>query len=131
MIPGSNILAQALSVIGQTSFSYYKFLERVTDEYGIDVPLYAEPVTITGSLQPVPRNLYQNLGLDLNKNYITVYSTSPLFDVRRDTSGDNIVWAGLVFQALSANDWKAVDGWQSVLFIQVDELPSTTSPLPQ
>ncbi len=74
MIPGANILTTALSIIAKQSFSYYQFQSRTPNAIGQDVATYAEPITLTGSVQPVPRTLYQDYGLDFQRNYINVYA---------------------------------------------------------
>ena len=124
MIPGSNLLVTALSVISQQTVTLHKFVERETNEYGLDVTTYAEPVSIMGSMQPIARNLYDQYGLDLSKNYYNFYTKFDVQDVRRDTSGDMITFNGLQFQVLSALDWAAVDGWKGLLIVEIGPEPA-------
>lgn len=119
MIPGSNLLNQALSVIQKQSFGYLKFLTRSTNDIGVDVPTYESEKTLTGSVQAVPRNLYQHLGLDWKKNYIMIYSSDDITGIQRDTSGDKVLFAGKTFLVESENDWKPIDGWSGVLCVEV------------
>ena len=72
MIPGSNILKTALSVIGQQSFQFYKFTGRTTNALGYDQSSFASPVTLKGSIQAMSRSIYHEYGLDLEKNYILI-----------------------------------------------------------
>lgn len=120
-VPGSNLLAEALGIIASQSVIYYRFASRATNAIGLDLPTYDEPEEVFGSFQPVPRNLYQSLGLDFEKDYWNFYSITQMNGVSRDTSGDKIVYNGKTYQALSANDWHSVDGWQGMLFIEVAE----------
>ena len=57
MIPGSNVLSMALSILGKQCFQYFPFLSRTLNSIGSDGDLAAAPVPVTGSVQPVPRNL--------------------------------------------------------------------------
>ena len=52
-VPGSNILATALTLIAASQITYLQFVSRTTNAIGMLVPTYAAPVTINGSIQPV------------------------------------------------------------------------------
>lgn len=119
MIPGDNLLDDALSVIDAQSFGYLKFLTKSGNDIGIDVSTYEPEKTLTGSVQAVPRNLFQHLGLDWKKNYIMIYSSFDITGIERDSSGDQIKFAGRTFQVLSENDWKPIDGWSGVLCVEI------------
>lgn len=120
MIKGSNLLNQALTVIPKQSFGYLKFLSKTTNDIGIDVPTYAPEVTLFGSVQAVPRTLFQSLGLDWKKNYIMIYSSDELTGIERDSSGDRVVFGGKTYQALYENDWRQIYGWAGVLCVEVN-----------
>ena len=118
-VPGNNLLKKALKVIDQDTFIYRQFKDRTTNSIGIDVPEYEDDVELKGSLQAVPRRLYQQHGLDWKKNYITIYSSDTIEGVNRDTSGDRVVFDGKLFQVLDENDWTPIDGWNGVVCVQV------------
>jgi hypothetical protein len=126
MIPGSNILSMALGVIGKSTFSHYAFKSRTPNAIGQDVPIYALPVALQGSVQPVPRSLYQQYGLDFQRNYINVYVSKAVLDVTRNVSGDMIVWNGHSFECVSTTPWNSIDGWTAVLCVQVPNGPITS-----
>ena len=125
MIPGSNILNIALTAIGMQQVLYYRFLTRTTNEIGLDESNYDSPIVVSGSLQPVPRNRYEQLGLDFNQNYFTFYAAKNIQDLARDVSGDRISFNGKVFDCLSANDWYGIDGWLAITLV---EITSTVEP---
>lgn len=120
MIPGSNILQMAFSVIATQTVSYYKFLSRTLDAIGLDVATYAAPVTLRGSFQPVPRTLYQQYGLDFSKSYFLFYTSNDAHGVTRDSSGDKLVFNGLNYQCEAETEWFAIDGWAAVLCVLQD-----------
>lgn len=119
MIPGANILGMALTLIGRQSFDYYAFKARRQNEVGQDIALYAPRQTLSGSVQPVPRSLYQENGLDFDRNYINFYVQKSVLDVARDVSGDQIVFSGDRYQCVSKTPWFAQDGWVGVLAVQI------------
>ena len=118
-VPGSNLLKKALRIVKKQSFIYRQFNARTTNNIGIDIPDYKPDVELTGSIQAVPRRLYQLHGLDWKKNYITIYSEDVLEGVNRDTSGDRVIFDSKTFLVLDENDWSPVDGWNGVMCVQV------------
>lgn len=118
-VPGSNLLKKAFKVISKDTFIYRQFDSRDTNSIGIDVPAYKPDVTLKGSIQAVPRRLYQQHGLDWKKHYITIYSSDTIEGVNRDTSGDRVIFDGKLFQVLDETDWTPIDGWDGVMCIEV------------
>ena len=118
-IPGMNLHNMAMTLITKQTVQYVKYLSRVRNAEGIWVPNYAKGMYLSGSFQPVPRRLYQQWGLDLQKNYATFYTSTQLQDVQRDMSCDQIYFGGKAWAVESSNDWFAVDGWVGVLVVEV------------
>lgn len=118
-VPGSNLLKMALTVIARQFVIYYMDTGRTANTVGQYVTTYAPPRVVSGSFQPVPRQLYEQFGLDLQKNYFTFYAPNPLMDITRNVSGDQIAFNGVRFQVESKNDWFAMDGWVGVLCVYI------------
>jgi hypothetical protein len=123
LVPGSNLLIQAFAMIAQTVIKWYPAAGRYLNSVGQDVTYYLDPVTIKCSFQPVPRNLYQTLGLDLQKQYFKVFAPFNLDDVARDVSSDQVVFRNQVFQCLSAQEWFNIDGWVEMLVVLTNNDP--------
>lgn len=119
MIPGSNILNLALTVIARQEFTYFAFVSRVLGPSGKYIPLYAAGVTAMGSVQPVPRNVYFHMGLDFQKSYFNFFVPQSVLDVSRDVSSDQFFFNGKNYQCLSNTPWYGIDGWNQVLCIEV------------
>jgi hypothetical protein len=119
MIPGSNILAMALTAIAPSTVQYYKWLSRETNAIGLLVDDYDEPYCISGSLQPVPTSMYQTLNLDFNKKYFMLYTTTDIEDLARDTSSDQIGFNGKRYQVTSRSEWNTIDGWNGIMMVQI------------
>lgn len=119
MIPGSNLLNQALTLIGGQRFIYRAFSSRSTNSIGLDVATYLPDAAVTGSIQAVPRNMYEQMGLDLQKSYINIYISHDVVDIDRDVSGDQVVFFGALYQCISKTAWKSIDGWNQVLAVRI------------
>lgn len=119
IIPGANVLALAQSVIGKQSFQYKPYAARTNGPNGLLATSYGALVPAKGSVQPVPRSLYQNLGLNFQQSYFYFYVSRSVVDVSRDVSGDQFIWNGGTYQALSKTPWSSIDGWDAVLTIKV------------
>jgi len=119
MIPGSQLLNQALTVITPQTVAYYQFDSRVQNAVGQDVPVYKMSVQVRGSLQAVPKSLYQDYGLDLNRNYVVFYVSKTVAPIARNTAGDKIIYASQTYLCESDTDWTSQDGWKGTLFVQV------------
>lgn len=121
MVPSSNILNLALTAIAPAPFVYRAYNGRNKNGVGLYVPLYAEPVTLKGSIQAVNKQVYQNLGLDYTKNYVSVFVSADLIDLGRNQSGSIIEWQGKAWQLTSETDWFKIDGWVKVLAVEVPQ----------
>lgn len=118
-VPGSNILNQAARAIRLQTIQLYKNLGRVSNSAGIDIPSFAAPTAIKGSIQPVPRHKYEYLGLDFAKNYVNLYTSSCIQDLQRNKNGDEFTFGGQRFQCESQTQWGAIDGWSAVLSVEI------------
>jgi hypothetical protein len=70
----------------------------------------------------VPRTMYEALGLDLQKDYYTVYTQATLKDLKRDGAGDILDFGGKRFNVESNNDWWT-DGWRGSLCVYIGTTP--------
>lgn len=118
-VPGSNLLNMAMRALGQQTVQYKAFTKRVTNSAGLDVPEFAPARCLSGSVQPVPRQLYEQMKLDFQKNYVNFYVSKAVLDIRRDVAGDRIIFNGKTFQCESLTDWYAMDGWVAVLCVEI------------
>lgn len=119
MIPGSNLLNRAFGVIAAQTVQYRQYLGKTTNAAGIEVASWADPIPVRGSLQPVDTTLIKNLGLDLEKTYVTFYTPRLMTDLARDRASDRISFGGQTFQVISMANWNLQDGWVRVLCVEV------------
>lgn len=124
MIPGSNLLNQALKLIHPQSVQWLRITGMVTNSLGYKIPSYSAPIEIKGSFQVVPRRMYQIYGLDMTKSFAMFYTAHDVLDIQRGSSGDVIDFDGRRWQALDENDWHPVDGWTGVMLVAIGPIPA-------
>lgn len=119
IVPGSNLLSIALSVIAPQQIVLYRALSRVENAIGEWVTTYAPGFPVEGSWQPVDRTKYEALGLDLMKNYYTFYTSELVNAINRDTSPDLAERNGRKYSTVGDVPWRDLDGWQSATFVDI------------
>lgn len=120
-VPGSNLLATALTVISSYKVQYYQFIARTLNDLGQYVTEYEDPVDVRGSFQPVPRNAYDLYGLDWQKSYFIFYTQSNMIDVQRNKTPDKIVNGSQTYVCESNTaDWYQIDKWKALLCVLVN-----------
>jgi hypothetical protein len=119
VVPSSDLLNDALLVIKPQAINYYMASGRITNNMGQYITTYNDPVVIQGSFQPVPRNQYQQLGLDLQKSYFNLYTSTDIIDVARDVSGDQIEFNSVRYQCESLTKWFDIDGWVAIRCVAI------------
>lgn len=121
--PGSNTFALAMSVQGKQTINYYAAIGRTVNSIGLFEGAFAPPVPLKCAVQPIQRSLYEQLGLDLQKNYVTLYIKRNTMDIERGTQGDQFSYAGRRFQLESELDWFRQDGWVGTLCSDIGAEP--------
>jgi hypothetical protein len=119
VIPGSNLFNRASRLISRNAIEYFQFQSRTKNAARQWVSTFAKAQTILASVQSVPRDTYVQLGLDLQKNYVTVFASINVIDLSRDSSGDQFVFDGKVFQIESQTTWFLRDGWAECMAVEI------------
>lgn len=111
MIPGSDLLADAFTAIDPVPVQYLKYGSRALNAVGQWVTTYFAAVTAYASVQAIPRGAYKQLGLDLQKKYVSLFVELDVVDLDRDQTGDRFILPdGLTYQIESETDWYGPDG---------------------
>lgn len=130
-LPGSNLLSEAFAVIDTVEVIYRKYKDRALNELGFWVTSYEEDVYAEASVQATNRDTYQRFGLDMQKNYMTIYLSLDAVDLSRDVSGDQFILPdGILYQLESSVPWYDYDGWVSLTVVEVKVNASSTLPIP-
>lgn len=123
MIPGSNLLNRAARLIQLQDVAWSAWLSNTKVAGGVVKPTYANPVTVQASVQAVSRAMYNLFGLDLQKNYVMLYTKTPMRDLERNGSCDLVDFNGRRFNVQSNTDWYGVDGWRGAICVDVGATP--------
>lgn len=118
MIPGSNLLNQAFSLIAKQTVEWYKFDTRVLNDIGLYEDVYFPEITIQGSLQPIHKNLFEKFGLNLAEDYANFYVSTNLIGLGRDYSGDYLIFNNDRYVVQDNAEWFPIDGWTGLLMIK-------------
>lgn len=113
-----NLLKLALGVIPQVEISYVKFLGNTVSNIGVKVPSYGEGIVINGSVQRVKTEVYEQLGLKMEKNYKAVFVPVDIVGINYQVSPDKFTFYGrnwIVCGDLA--NWYNYDGWNVLLVV--------------
>ena len=116
---GFNLLAVAQSVIGKQEYQVIKWLGKTINAAGHEIDEYAEPENRLGSVQPIARNKYQNLGLDFSGVYIEIWDVELINLLSRENNSDQVIFNGSTFKAQTGTDWSNSGSWNSVILVRV------------
>ncbi len=127
--PGSNLLEEAFEVIETQPIQWMEFIERTLNPVGQYIGKWKDPVTVEASVQAVDRKTYVELGLDFQKDYVTIYACVDFDDLDRDVTGDRIFLEdGKLYQLESLLPWFDIDGWVGAVAVIVNNVEETYNP---
>lgn len=115
------IAMNATAILGcNKSFLYYEYLGNEL-KGGRDIPRFAEPIPMKGSVQAVSNKTYEQLGLDLNKNYKTVFSTALIASMAEEIQPDRIVYENRTYEVVENKNWYETNGYTKILVVELKE----------
>lgn len=112
-----NLLAAALKIIPKQTVVYRKYLSRTTNSIGNMVNTYAEPVTVTASVQPAGADLLHKLGIANAGDFFVVHVHTNAISVAETSSSDIIEINGQKYNIFKTDDWSQYPGqdWNRIL----------------
>jgi hypothetical protein len=119
MIPGANLLGIAFGAIAQQTIQHLSAIGRTQNEVGAWVTEYAQAVDVRVSWQPVDAKKYEQLGLDLAKEYHTIWMKAPISGIQRGKSPDRFIEGAKLHEVVDVKDWYGQDGWVEILVIDI------------
>lgn len=102
-------------------FTFLKYKGTTIDEMGRDVPEFEEPVTLLGCIQPISNKMYEQLGLDLDKHYKTVFSSALMKSIAESIQPDRIIYQGLTYELVENKNWYETNGWTKAIMVELKE----------
>lgn len=117
-----NLLKIASSIIPQQTFVYYKFNKAQANDIGVVEDTYDDGVILEGSVQAISQDMYQKLGLDFSKKYISIHTSADIRNVdSSQPSPDKVVWNGKEYLIVKVSNWYQQDGWVKVVAVEEPE----------
>lgn len=113
----------ATAILGcNKQFQFLKFIKSDIDDMGRDVPEFEEPVILTGSIQPVSNKMREQLGLDLNENYETVFCPTLMESIAEKLQPDRIIYDNRTYEVVEDKNWYITNGWTKALIVEIKSL---------
>ena len=129
MIPGINVLGIAFGAIAQQTVRHLVATGRTQNAVGSWVTTYATPVAVRASWQPVDAKKYEQLGLDMAKEYHNIWLKSPVTGIQRGKSPDRFIGPdNRLHEVVVIKDWYGQDGWSEVMVIDVGPYVAPVTP---
>lgn len=119
MIPGSDLLAQAMGAIAPQVVQWRKAIGRTPNAQGRETAVYAPAVDVLGSFQPLSAARVAYLGLDASKRYATLYTHAKISGAGDEKAADEVWYGGEWYNAQAHSSWDAQDGWRPVILVFV------------
>lgn len=113
------ILNLALSVVPRQEARLYRWHGRKTNAVGLDVDVFAAPVPLTGSIQPVDRSRYAFMGLDAARSYIAIYSSTRAEALTRTANPDQVEYLDRRYRIMNAADWQVPANYSGLMAVDI------------
>lgn len=117
-----NLLEAALEILPKQSFKYLKYLGNQINELGVSRPIYADAIELTGSIQIPELSIYQDMGLDLEKNYRNIYVSADIRGNEKQPLPDRFIFSNSVWEVVKNSPWYEFNCWCGVLVVEIKEL---------
>lgn len=128
----NNLLNQALKVIPNQTFTYYKFKSVEANDIGLRQIVYESPVELQGSVQAVPQDMYEKLGLDWSKKYISIHCSTDIRNTDNEqVVPDKVVWNRKNYLVTKQTNWYTQDGWNKVIAVEQTDEEEEPTPEPE
>ena len=114
-----NLLNIASQIIPQQTFVYYKYKDAQANDIGVVEKTYDDGVILEGSVQAISQDMYEKLGLDFSKKYISIHTSADIRNVdNSQPCPDKVVWSGKEYLITKVTNWYQQDGWNRVIAVE-------------
>lgn len=117
-----NLLEVALGILPKQPVKYLKYLGNEINELGVSRPNFADAIELMGSVQVPELSLYQDLGLNLEKNYRKIYVSADIRGNEKQPMPDRFVFANSTWEVVKNSPWYEYNSWCGVLVVEIKEL---------
>lgn len=117
------IAMQATAILGcNKTFTYIEYAdetETTINEIGYEVPTISFQADYTGSVQAVPNKMFEQMGLDLNKNYKLVYCPNLVKSLAEKDVTGKILYEGKSWDIIENQNWYETNGFTKFIMCEV------------
>ena len=128
-----NILPAAMAataILGcNKEFTYLEYTDSTAtiNDIGIEVPTAPVQTTYTGSVQAVSNKMYEQMGLDLTKNYKVIFCPQLLQSIAEKQIPGRILYDGRTWDIVENQNWWETNGFTKVLICENKSLRNLTT----
>lgn len=121
------IAMQATAILGcNKEFVYITDTGITINEIGNEIPTQEE-TTYIGSIQAVSNKLYEQMGLDLSKNYKVVYCPEFLQSIAETHTPGHIRYDGRTWDIIENQNWWETNGFTKCIICENKSLREQTT----
>lgn len=117
------IAMSATAILGcNKEFTYIEYsdsAETIIDSLGYEVPQEAIRANYIGSVQAVSNKMYEQLGLDLNKNYKLVYCPQFVKSLAEKDVAGSILYNGSTWDIVETQCWWETNGFTKFIMVEI------------
>lgn len=116
------IAMQATAILGcNKEFTYIEYSDTKTEinDIGFEVPVIEFQATYIGSIQAVSNKMYEQLGLDLNKNYKLVYCPNLVKSLAEKDITGQVLYDGKTWDIIENQNWFNSNGFTKFIMVEV------------
>lgn len=99
-------------------YTEYSDAETIINEIGVEVPKIDFQKTYEGSIQPVSNKMYEQMGLDLSKNYRVVYCPELMQSMAEKQNTGNIIYDGRTWDIIENQNWWDTNGFTKCIICE-------------
>lgn len=117
------IAMQATAILGcNKKFTYIEYDEQTEteiNELGFEVPVISFQAEYTGSIQAVSNKMFEQMGLDLNKNYKLVYCPQLVQSLAEKDVTGQVLYNNRTWDVIENQNWWETNGFTKFIMVEI------------
>lgn len=115
------IVMQATAILGcNKEFTYIEYddAETAINDIGVEVPAVKFQKTYTGSVQAVSNKMYEQMGLDLSKNYKLIYCPELVQSMAEKEIPGKVLYDNRTWDIIENQNWFETNGFTKFIMCE-------------
>lgn len=115
------IAMQATAILGcNKTFTYIEYDDSKTEinDIGYEVPAIKFQADYIGSVQAVSNKMYEQMGLDLNKNYKLVYCPELILSLAEKEITGRVIYNDRTWDIIENQNWWETNGFTKFIMVE-------------